>query len=258
MIGGRSVVLAHMPGMGKANAAGVAAYLKSSFQNIRLALIVGICGAVPKISDRADSLLADVVFSTSVVQYDLVQEYLDEYERKRGPEDNLGRPNSKIRAFTNKLQAGREELEEETSKNLATVLEKPGFESAGFPLRVQDKLFEADYPHKHYVPKDCETTLYLQGDKPYKVSSKASCGALKCNGKLAPRYRDAYAQRPVIHFSPIGSGDRVMKSGQSRDEIAKEDGIIAFEVEAAGAWDYLPCLVVKGVDKNRVLSGIRR
>jgi nucleoside phosphorylase len=236
-----------MSGMGKAYAAGVAAYLKSSFQNIRLALIVGICGAVPKIPDRADILLGDVVISTSVVQYDLVREYTDEHERKRGPEDNLGRPNPESRAFTNKLQAGRKELEEETSKNLATVLEKPGFESAGFPVGVQDKLFEADYPHKHHVPEDCKTTSCFQGDQPCKVSRKASCGTLKCNGKLVSRDRDASAQRPVIHFGPIGSGDRVMRSGQSRDEIAKKEGIIAFEMEAAGAWDYLPCLVVKGV-----------
>jgi nucleoside phosphorylase len=248
-IGGRSVVLAHMPGMGKAYAAGVAVYLKSSFPNIKLALIVGICGGVPKASDRADILLGDVVISTSVVQYDLVREYPEEHERKHGQEDNLGRPNPEIRAFTNKLQARKGELEEETSKNIATVLEKPGFESAGFPVGVQDKLFEADYPHKHHVPEDCETASCFQGDKPLpcKGSRKASCEKLKCNGVLVSRDRVASAQQPVIHFGPIGSGDRVIKSGESRDEIAKKEGIIAFEMEAAGAWDYLPCLVVKGV-----------
>ncbi|OHE94068.1 hypothetical protein CORC01_10643 [Colletotrichum orchidophilum] len=38
-----------------------------------------------------------------------------------------------------------------------------------------------------------------------------------------------------------------MKSGNDRDSIAKAEGIIAFEMEAAGVWDMFPCLVIKGV-----------
>jgi len=38
-----------------------------------------------------------------------------------------------------------------------------------------------------------------------------------------------------------------MKSGESRDRIAKERNVIAFEMEGAGIWDAVPCIVVKGV-----------
>jgi nucleoside phosphorylase len=38
-----------------------------------------------------------------------------------------------------------------------------------------------------------------------------------------------------------------MKSGQHRDEIATQHNLIAFEMEASGIWDQLPCFVVKGV-----------
>jgi nucleoside phosphorylase len=38
-----------------------------------------------------------------------------------------------------------------------------------------------------------------------------------------------------------------MKSGQDRDKIAKRQGVIAFEMEGAGVWDEVPCIVVKGV-----------
>ena len=41
-----------------------------------------------------------------------------------------------------------------------------------------------------------------------------------------------------------------MKSGQDRDKLAHDEGIIAFDMEAAAVWDNLdglPCLVVKGV-----------
>ncbi|KAL6786626.1 hypothetical protein J3E68DRAFT_420151 [Trichoderma sp. SZMC 28012] len=38
-----------------------------------------------------------------------------------------------------------------------------------------------------------------------------------------------------------------MKSGEHRDRIARQRGIIAFEMEGAGVWDELPCIIVKGV-----------
>jgi nucleoside phosphorylase len=38
-----------------------------------------------------------------------------------------------------------------------------------------------------------------------------------------------------------------MKSGQHRNRIAKTGNIIAFEMEGAGLWDYVPCIIVKGV-----------
>jgi hypothetical protein len=38
-----------------------------------------------------------------------------------------------------------------------------------------------------------------------------------------------------------------MKSGQHRDEIAREEGVIGFEMESAGTWDYVPTLVIKSV-----------
>lgn len=38
-----------------------------------------------------------------------------------------------------------------------------------------------------------------------------------------------------------------MKSGEHRDRIARQRGIIAFEMEGAGIWDEVPCVVVKGV-----------
>ncbi|KAH8802951.1 hypothetical protein F5884DRAFT_756257 [Xylogone sp. PMI_703] len=38
-----------------------------------------------------------------------------------------------------------------------------------------------------------------------------------------------------------------MKSGEDRDSIAKEEGILAFEMEGAGVWDEIPCIVIKGV-----------
>ncbi|KAI8670399.1 CCHC-type domain-containing protein [Fusarium keratoplasticum] len=38
-----------------------------------------------------------------------------------------------------------------------------------------------------------------------------------------------------------------MKSGEDRDRIAVKHDLIAFEMEGAGAWDEVPCVVVKGI-----------
>lgn len=45
----------------------------------------------------------------------------------------------------------------------------------------------------------------------------------------------------------VASGDIVMKSVADRDRLSKEAGVIAFEIEGAGVWDEVPCIVVKGV-----------
>ncbi|UPK89510.1 hypothetical protein LCI18_000445 [Fusarium solani-melongenae] len=52
--------------------------------------------------------------------------------------------------------------------------------------------------------------------------------------------------KPEIHFGLIASGDTVMKSAKQRDDIAKRENTIAFEMEGAGVWEILPCLVIKG------------
>lgn len=70
-------------------------------------------------------------------------------------------------------------------------------------------------------------------------------------------------QQPMIHVGSIASGDKVMKSGEDRDALATEKGIIAFEMEGAGVWEEIPCIVVKGVcdyadsHKNKEVSVIR-
>jgi nucleoside phosphorylase len=52
--------------------------------------------------------------------------------------------------------------------------------------------------------------------------------------------------QPAVHFGLIASGDTVMKSGTERDDITRQEGIIAFEMESAGVWDIFPCTVIKG------------
>ncbi len=58
----------------------------------RLALLVGVCGAVPRVPS-GEVLLGDVIISKSVVQYDFGRQYSDKFVRKDTAADNLSRPN---------------------------------------------------------------------------------------------------------------------------------------------------------------------
>src|SRR5438045_1112008 len=43
---------------------------------------------------------------------------------------------------------------------------------------------------------------------------------------------------PVIHYGLIASSNQVMKHGATRDKLARELGILCFEMEAAGLMDH--------------------
>lgn len=84
-LGKQHVVVAHMPGMGTNSAATVAANLKSTFQNIKVAFVVGICGGVPRrgLKDEEDIHLGDVIISTLVIQVDFGHMNVDGFTRKK-------------------------------------------------------------------------------------------------------------------------------------------------------------------------------
>jgi nucleoside phosphorylase len=225
-----NVVLAHMPGMGKASAAAVAANCRASFPNIKLALIVGVCGVVPfrpGSSEMAETVLGDVIVSDGVVQYDLGRRMPEEFAAKDTLLDALGRPNTEIRALLAKLRGlhGRKTLQGRMAGYMDVLRGEPEL-AAVYPGRAQDRLFEATNRH---------------------VSDGMSCEECGCDGKLVQRTRLEQGDgQPAVHFGLIASGDTVMKSGEDRDDIARKAGIIGFEMEGAGVWDVFPCVVIKG------------
>jgi nucleoside phosphorylase len=230
-IGRHNVVLAHMPGMGKASAAAVAANCRASFPNIKLALVVGVCGVVPfrpgGSGGTAETVLGDVIVSDGVVQYDLGRRLPEQFVPKDTLLDTLGRPNTEIRALLAKLRGlrGRKMLQSKMAGYMDVLRGEPEL-AAAYPGAAQDRLFEATYRH---------------------VTDGMSCEECGCDGKMVPRARLEQADgQPAVHFGLIASGDTVMKSGKDRDDVAREAGIIGFEMESAGVWDNFPCVVIKG------------
>jgi nucleoside phosphorylase len=266
-----NVVLAYMPGIGKASSASVAASFNTSFPGIKLGLVVGICGGVPfGTDDEREILLGDVVISNGLIQFDFGRQYSDKVFRKDNLQENLARPSPEIRAFLSKLsgQRNRKKLRDKTSSYLAELCMKDGFQMASYPGADNDKLYQPAYRHKHRNPNICSTCANCKDwdGEVCKIAMESSCEEMLCEDcQLIPRNRIEKAkgigpnehtliteelqeaQNPLIHFGLIASGDVVMKSGLHRDQIASCEKVIAFEMEGAGVWDNFPTVVIKSV-----------
>lgn len=262
-IGKANVVLVLLSDMGKASSASSTTSLAMSYCGLKLMLLTGICGGVPRTRAIPELLLGDVVISNSVIQHDLGRQFPDQFAMKDGAADMLGRPQRNIRNLVSIVDTSleRKAIEERTDHFL-WQLQQEGAEYE-YPGADKDQLFEASFRHKHRGPsKPEDSCLCHQSDAGCKDSRGISCEKLGCLDtdehlvsrerlktkqimESAGRPRDA--QSPSIFVGPFGSGDTVLKSAEDRDEMAEEYGIVAFEMEGAGAWDVIPCIVIKGV-----------
>ncbi|XHF98729.1 hypothetical protein AWENTII_002268 [Aspergillus wentii] len=252
-LGQHDVVLCLLPEMGKGNAATVSSSLRISYPRVQLGLLVGICGAVPFPRPDGDTeiIMGDVIISDSVIEYDFGSQYPDGFRRKTDVKSTLGRPTREIRNLlaSLKTRSGRNELQRQTLQHLITLQSLPENEWE-YPGAAQDVLFEASYRHKHYQ-RDRDTCICLNcnasSDPVCEEALKKDCAILNCSGK--PVYRSRHgiqACSPQIIIGTVASADTVMKSGEHRDKLAWTEAVIGFEMEGAGVWDNLPCVIVKG------------
>jgi nucleoside phosphorylase len=51
----------------------------------------------------------------------------------------------------------------------------------------------------------------------------------------------------IIYYGAIASGNQVMRSGTTWDNVSQELDVICFEMEAAGLIDFLPYLLIWGI-----------
>jgi len=258
------VVLILLSETGKGNAASAAASVRSSYTGLRLALLVGVCGGVPRTGKGGgdEVLLGDVVISKIVVQYDFGSQYPDQFIMK----DTFGKPTRDIRNFlilfetddhSGSLREGSIHYLDELQNR---AISKGRGNKYNYPGTSEDKLFRPNYRHKHHGSPPCICNQCSDNSHPVcEGALKSSCADLQCDDSfLVPRERLKEKQKmeqdnnnefqaPAIHIGGIASGDTVMKSGEHRDDIAGREGVIAFEMEGAGVWEEVPCIVVKGV-----------
>jgi hypothetical protein len=95
---------------------------------------------------------------------------------------------------------------------------------------AQDHLYHPDYVHR---------------------DSKVSCDECGCDSaqrvQRAADDEDDDGLYVVVHRGTIASGELVIKNGKLRDELAKQYGILCFEMEAAGAMANFPCIVIRSI-----------
>lgn len=248
-IGSHNVVVCYMPGMGKGSAASVASSLKISYKRIEMALVVGICGGAPYPSSGGEIFLGDVIISDSVVQYDFGRQYPGGFEKKTSVKDTLGRPNRAIRSILASLQTrrSRRDLQEKLSRHLQTLQESlPDWHR---PTSVDDILFESSYQHKHYGITSA-TCLCLDGmsEGICKAAVNSNCTRLGCDlGRVCRRRSSTEHNGPRVHIGAVACADTVMKSGEHRDHLVQSEDVVGFEMEGAGVWDNISCIILKGV-----------
>ncbi|CAG8381999.1 unnamed protein product [Penicillium salamii] len=239
-IGEHHVVLCYMPSMGKGMAAGVASSLRLSYPSIQLALVVGVCGAVPFPTPSTEIVLGDVIISDSLVEYDFGRQYPDQFVRKRDPKNALGRPIREIRTILSSLQTHeiRQAYNETMLRHVRTLADrKPLWNYPG----VEHDVLRSDIPCAFHDAEDDDQTF--TGDT---LGNRDPCA----HAKACIIYRKRLEEdkvHPVCHIGTMASADTVMKSLKHRDQIVAEDGVIGFEMEGAGIWDNMPCVIIKGV-----------
>lgn len=193
-IGKHNVVIALLPQMGKINSAASAANFRSSYNNVELLLLVGICGGVPRFgAPETEILLGDVVISKYIVQYDFGSKYTDKFTRKNTVDDNLSKTNKNVKGLLSLIETarGQELLQAQTARFLIQLQTKAAAKSFrgrgrrnlnyGYPGLDKDQLFKSSYIHKHRSPaykcKICESNADAVCD----YARNAPCNEVGCN-----------------------------------------------------------------------------
>ncbi|KZZ99565.1 Nucleoside phosphorylase domain protein [Moelleriella libera RCEF 2490] len=277
-MGAHHIVLAYLPGMGKANCAAVASNMRTSFEAIKIALLVGVCGGAPQTADGTDISLGDVIISQNVIHADFGRQYDHRFVRKDTLEDNLGRADPEIRAFLGKVSGYlvRSRLKSKVASYTAALCDKDGFQSYAYPGSDVGKPFLASYQHGKSTcraptmhrkrcgkTEDACNSVLINSSLPSPLSpSSPSWSGDKLgsdneslihrntsqnDGTVLTRGQTIPQRHPSIHFGRIASSDSVMRSCQHRDDIIARENVIAFEMEAAGLWDLLPTVIIKSV-----------
>ena len=239
-IQGHNVVIAGLPTTGNNSAATVVAQMKSTFGQLRFGLLVGIGGGVPTRTDAGHIRLGHIVVSkptgqhSGAVQYDHGKAEAGEFRRT----GFLPPPPNVLLGAAQRLGAARARAREDPLmghlKRIDTSI--PGLRRYKYPGVDNDHLYEAEYIH------------------PNRDLSCRKCGCDESR-RVARNIEDSDEednidkadQHVVVHRGTIAAGELVMRNGLQRDELAQAQRVVCFEMEAAGALNDFPCLVIRGI-----------
>lgn len=235
-IGRHNVVISVLPlgSYGSASAAQVAESMLHSFPNVRIGLLVGIGGGVPSPYDiRLGDIVVSIPFNgkSGVIQYDFGKTIQGQSFQPTG---FLDQPPTVLRAAVSGLDSKYIADGHRLKEAVETILEeKPRLRKRyKKPEPASDRLYQSHVVH----PSEASAGSICALD----YSEDSNC--------LIPRaLRLDDEDDPMIHYGSIASANQLMNDALTRDRVAKEKGIICFEMEAAGLMNHFPCIVIRGI-----------
>src|SRR5271155_5783334 len=203
-----------------------------SFPSIRFGLMVGIGGGAP--SPKNDIRLGDVVISSpvgktgGVIHYEFGKTIQNQKFERTGA---LDAPPSMLLMALNTIGARHERKGHHIAESVNGIVERNPRLRKKYqrPELGTDRLFKSSFTHPdpdHGCDKTCSIEV----------------------AQLVRRNeRTVGEDDPVVHYGLIASADRLMEDAQVRDTLAQEEGVLCFEMEAAGLMDHIPCVVIRGI-----------
>ncbi|KAF4920291.1 Kinesin light chain, partial [Colletotrichum fructicola] len=196
---------------------------------LRFGLLVGIGGGVPVQTDNGMIRLGHVVVSkpagghSGALQYDHGKAKDGHFERTGA----LAPPPAVLLNAAQTLAVQRARLDVDPVQHDVCRIDitRRRLRRFQYPGERNDYLFPPHYEHQR----------------------QGACST-KCDlSKRIPRTSDVDDTFVIVHRGNIASGELVVKDALLRDTLAQQDGLLCFEMEAAGAIADFPCLVVRGI-----------
>jgi nucleoside phosphorylase len=224
---GHNVVVAALPAgqeYGTGSAAALASQVKKFFPNLWFGLLVGVAAGLPNLAGnpRRDIRLGDVLValpegdSAGLVAYDLGKETAEDGFQPLRFGHVLATTEKVVRSAIGSIKV---EAPDDTELFLPYYekMKDKGHADGTFADPGQDK-----------------DVLFHEVDD-YGVEKPVE----------RPRRRDS--ERTRVWYGPIGSGEKLMKNAQKRNELRDRYNVIGLEMEAAGTMNQIPVGVIRGV-----------
>jgi nucleoside phosphorylase len=234
-IHGHRIVLASLQNgqTGNINAARLTGSLFKTFPNIKIALLVGIGGGVPRPISRQDPLedihLGDVVIGwpgdgePAVICWDSGRSKAHGVFERLGTIDS---PDSRLTQGLAVLASNHDVNQTNFQQHLARLRKDPNFARPGLD---HDRLFESTYHHVGEYNNNC-----------------ALCDPTQLVKRNARVEEDE--KKFIFHRGRIATGSSVVQDAELRDRISKDsNGVLCIEMEAAGVDVNAKCLVIRGI-----------
>jgi nucleoside phosphorylase len=224
-INGHNVIIATLPSgevYGTSSAAALASQIKILFPNIRFGLLVGVAAGLPNLSRTPprDIRLGDVLVglpegeSAGLFAYDLGKVTKDGFQPL-----HYGHVLTTTEMI---VRAAIGNIKIESPNDTAIFL--PFYEN------IKDK----EHANGTFLdPGQDQDNLY-----------EANQGGIK---HLVKREQRLDSKRVRVWYGPIGSGEKLMKNAEKRNELRDKYNVIGLEMEAAGTMNQIPVGVIRGV-----------